>query len=118
LKIAQVREFALSLPEVTEEPHFEYSSFRVRRKIFVTVPPAEDRIHVFIGGEELETALEAGPETVEELVWGKKIVGVRVHLARAGAAFVRGLVRQAWLAKAPKSLAARLDDPTARGAKR
>ena len=31
-----VRERALSFPEVTEEPHFEKTSFRVRKKIFAT----------------------------------------------------------------------------------
>ena len=30
------RETALSFPEVTEEPHFDKTSFRVRKKIFVT----------------------------------------------------------------------------------
>jgi hypothetical protein len=111
VKIAQVRKFALSLPGVSEEPHFDLSSFRVCGKIFVTVPPGDDRIHVFVSGEELEAALDADPEVVEELPWGKKIVGVKVHLARAGVRFVEGLVRQAWLAKAPKSLAARIDEP-------
>jgi hypothetical protein len=108
MKLPAVREFALSLPEVTEEPHHAFSSFRVRGKIFVTVPPEETHIHVFVADEALERALEAGPEAVEELHWGKKIVGVRVRLAGAGVRLVKGLVREAWLAKAPKSLAARL----------
>lgn len=30
------RKLALSLPEVTEEPHFEKISFRIRKKIFAT----------------------------------------------------------------------------------
>lgn len=30
------RELALSLPETTEEPHFEKTSFRVKKKIFAT----------------------------------------------------------------------------------
>lgn len=30
------REIALSFPEVTEEPHFEKTSFRVKKKIFAT----------------------------------------------------------------------------------
>jgi YjbR len=46
MNVAQVRRYALSLPDTTEEPHFEYSSFRVRGKIFVTVPPDEEHIHV------------------------------------------------------------------------
>jgi len=31
-----LREIALSLPEVTEEPHYEKTSFRVKNKIFAT----------------------------------------------------------------------------------
>jgi predicted DNA-binding protein (MmcQ/YjbR family) len=30
------RELALSLPDTTEEPHFEKTSFRVRKKIYAT----------------------------------------------------------------------------------
>jgi hypothetical protein len=43
--LAQARQFALSLPGVTEEPHFDMTSFRVRGKIFVTVPPDGTRLH-------------------------------------------------------------------------
>src|SRR5690606_16513102 len=31
-----LRHLALSLPETTEEPHFEKTSFRVKKKIFAT----------------------------------------------------------------------------------
>lgn len=31
-----LREIALSFPEATEEPHFEKTSFRVKKKIFAT----------------------------------------------------------------------------------
>jgi len=34
VKLIDARRLAMSLPEVTEEPHFEYTSFRVRGKIF------------------------------------------------------------------------------------
>jgi hypothetical protein len=33
MRIDTVRRFALSLPETTEEPHFDKSSFRVRGKM-------------------------------------------------------------------------------------
>jgi hypothetical protein len=33
MKVAQVRRYALSLPDATEEPHFEYFSFRVGRPL-------------------------------------------------------------------------------------
>ena len=34
-----IRVLALSLPEAQEHPHFDRSSFRVRGKIFITLPP-------------------------------------------------------------------------------
>lgn len=36
VSIDTFRELALSFPEVTEEPHFEKTSFRVKKKIFAT----------------------------------------------------------------------------------
>ena len=34
--IDKLREIALTFPETTEEPHFEKTSFRVKKKIFAT----------------------------------------------------------------------------------
>lgn len=36
VSIDTLRKLALSFPEVTEEPHFEKTSFRVKKKIFAT----------------------------------------------------------------------------------
>ena len=104
MKLAEVRRFALALPEATEEPHHELSSFRVRGKIFVTVPPDEDHIHVFASEPERELALAMYPAWVESLLWGGKVVGVRVRLAGASPSVVQGLVRSAWRFKAPAAL--------------
>lgn len=38
-----VRRFSLSLPETTEEPHFEKTSFRVKKKIFATYDEKHNR---------------------------------------------------------------------------
>lgn len=43
VSIDAFRKLALSLPEATEEPHFEKTSFRVRKKIFATLSIAEKR---------------------------------------------------------------------------
>ncbi|MDR7466128.1 MAG: MmcQ/YjbR family DNA-binding protein [Armatimonadota bacterium] len=51
MKIDRVRRFALSLPEATEEPHSDKSSFRVKGKIFATVPPDGRHLHVFVDEE-------------------------------------------------------------------
>lgn len=37
------RKIALSFPEVTEDPHFEKTSFRVKKKIFATYDDANKR---------------------------------------------------------------------------
>ena len=74
MKIAQVRRFALSLPEVREEPHFQYSSFRIRGKIFATVPPDGKYLHVFVSEDEREIAVALDPEFLEDLHRGGKVV--------------------------------------------
>lgn len=101
MKIGTVRTYALSLAGVTEQPHHEYSSFRVRGKIFVTVPPKEDVIHVFVDEEDRERALAMYPQWAEKLMWGGKARGLRITLAAAPAAAVKALVRQACDARAP-----------------
>jgi hypothetical protein len=40
------RKIALLLPEVTEAPHFEKTSFRVNKKIFATAVPGGDKAMV------------------------------------------------------------------------
>jgi len=108
LRLSAVRRFALALPETTEEPHFDYASFRVRGKIFVTVPPTGGHIHVFVDELERERALALAPEWIEKLWWGKKVVGLRVRLAPARPAVVEALMRNAWMRKAPAALKKKL----------
>jgi hypothetical protein len=106
MNFKSVRSHALSLPEVTEEPHFDYTSFRIRGKIFMTAPPAETHVHIFVAEQDRELALAMYPEFVEKLMWGKRVAGVRVVLSKAKAAAVNGLIRKAWENKAPKRLLA------------
>ena len=106
LKLA--RQFALSLPETTEEPHFEYSSFRVRGKIFATIPPDGAALHIFVDADQRAPLVAAHPDTFAPLHWGSKVVGIKVDLAKANADTVKRLLTQSWLRKAPKRLAATL----------
>ncbi|MED5622109.1 MmcQ/YjbR family DNA-binding protein [Ideonella sp. BN130291] len=102
--LARLRRFALALPEVTEEPHFDYASWRVRGKIFVTVPPDGQHMHVFAAEPHREPALAMHPHFLEKLTWGSKVVGLRVDLRQADPSVVEPLVLHAWEAKAPKRL--------------
>lgn len=106
MKLEDIQIYALSLPAVTEEPHFDYSSFRVHGKIFMTIPPDELNVHIFVSELDRERAVIMYPEFVENLIWGKKISGLRVNLAKSESTIVKELIRQAWVFKAPKRLVA------------
>ena len=106
MKFEQIRTQAMSLPEVTEEPHFDYSSFRVRGKIFITSPPDQKHVHLFVGEQDRELALTLHSDFAEKLMWGTRVVGLRVALAKAKPAVVHQLIRKAWKNKAPKRLVA------------
>lgn len=107
MKLAAVRKFAMSLPEVTEEPHFHLTSFRVRGKIFVTAPPEESHVNVFVEDVLREAALAAHADFIEKLLWGKAVVGLRIALATAEPDVVENLVRAAWEGKKGKSALAK-----------
>ena len=101
---AAARLLALALPEAIEAPHFQYASFRVGGKIFATLPPEGQHLHVFVADDERDQALALAAECVEKLLWGGKVVGLRVALAQAPPALVKRLLAQAWARKAPKRL--------------
>lgn len=102
----QIRSYALSMPEATEEPHFDSASFRIRGKIFITIPQDEMHAHLFVNELDREQALAMYPEFIEKLVWGQKVIGVRITLSKAKSVVVKDLIHQAWKHKAPKRLVA------------
>lgn len=102
VKLSAIRLHALSREAVTEEPHHTYSSFRVRGKIFVTIPQEETHLHVFVGEEDREQALAMYPDAVEKLFWGSKVLGLRVDLAKATPSVVKALVDKAYETRARK----------------
>lgn len=109
------REFALSLPGATEEPHFDMSSFRVKGKIFATVPPGEEFLHVFVDEAEAETYVAEDPAAFAPLLWGQRARGLRANLAAADDARLEELIEESWRRKAPKRLLAERDIGRDRG---
>ncbi len=109
LDLSAVRAFALSLPEAVEAPHHDMTSFRVRGKIFLTVPPEQTHLHIFVPEPARSQALAIHPEALEKLYWGGKVMGVRADVAQAEMAAVESLIRAAWTGKAPRYL---LDNDT------
>ena len=107
--LESVRAFALSLPATTEEPHFDMASFRVRGKIFATVPPDDEYLHVFVGEGEVHAAVAEDPAAFEPLRWGQRLRGLRIHIAAAPAHRIAELLEESWRLKAPARLAAEWD---------
>lgn len=105
MNISDARRFALSLPDVTEEPHFDKSSFRVRGRIFATVPPGGGSLHVFVDEVQRELMVSLAAKAYKKLWWGKKVVGLQVMVRLARSQDVKELLYLAWQRKAPKSLA-------------
>ncbi len=99
----------LAFPEAMEAPHFEMRSFRVRGKIFATVPPDGEHLHVFVEPELTHAAVGSDPIAFAELWWGKQLAGVRVTLAEASDDSVAQLLEAAWRRRAPKQLVLRFD---------
>jgi YjbR len=114
MKINTVRTYAMSLEAVTEEPHHNYSSFRVRGKIFVTIPPDEEFIHVFVGEEDRQSALALYPDLIEKLLWGSKVLGLRVALASAKPEVVKMLVGKAYETRVQKDAGLKLSKSKSR----
>jgi hypothetical protein len=104
MTLADVRAAALALPETTEAPHFDYTSFRVCGKIFATAPPDGPHLHVFIDELSTRAILAEQAPGCEELWWGKKLCGLRLALADVDEHLVLELLEEAWRRKAPKKL--------------
>jgi hypothetical protein len=105
--LSAARAFALGLPEATEQDHHGMSSFRVRGKIFATVPD-EAHLRVMLDETAIRAAAAEQPRVCQELYWGKRLSCVVVDLRRASTRLVEDLLAEAWDRKAPRALARRL----------
>ena len=99
----QARDIALSFPEATEQDHHGMVSFRVRGKIFCTVPDA-NHLHVMAPGESILEAVASRPDGCSEVWWGGRLSCVKLDLGVADEPLVRDLLEMAWRHKAPKAL--------------
>src|SRR5882672_3047002 len=68
-----VRKLALSFPEVIELPHFEKTSFRVKKKIFATMSEKENLVMVKLSLKEQSVFCAYNKEIIYPVPggWGK-----------------------------------------------
>ncbi len=101
--VTAARHLALALPESVEQDHHGRPSFRVRGRIFATLP-RPDRINVMLDAPGILTAVQSHPAVCEEVWWGKRLAAVRVDLRRSDAELLADLLADAWERKAPARL--------------
>jgi hypothetical protein len=104
IPIRDVRALALSLPEACEQDHHGIPSFRVRDKIFATVPDSE-HVRVMVDEGEIRAAVAENPEACEEFWWGSKLACVVVDLRVVQRELLAELLAEGWRRKAPRRLA-------------
>jgi hypothetical protein len=117
IMLADIRSYAMALPDVVEKPHFRLPGFRVADKLLAHVEKGDVHAIVCVGQEEAKTAAANEPDVFEE-VWrnGRIFVGLRVDLAKVTQQRIRELIEHAWRNRAPKRLVAEYDSRTADGA--
>jgi hypothetical protein len=96
--LAVARKAALALSDTTEQDHHGMASFRVKGKIFATVPDP-DHLRVMLSEEGIRAAVAEHPGFCEEGYWGARLATVVVTLSAAPAALVKELLSDAWFEK-------------------
>ena len=103
MTLAEARRLALALPETTEEDHHGIPSFRVRNRVFATVPDGQ-HVRVMLDADATRAAVSDDPRAFTELWWAKKLSGVTVALASADHRRMIELLEDGWRRVAPKRL--------------
>ena len=70
----ELRDLALSLPDTTEEPHFDKTSFRIRGGIFATYERKSDKACVKLSLDDQSVFSSAGEPAIYPVAnsWGAK----------------------------------------------
>jgi hypothetical protein len=89
------RAIALRLPETVEAPHHGNPSFRVRGRIFATVPDPT-HLNVMLGEAGIRAMAATRPGDCAERWWGKRLAALTIDLALSDKEFVREMLEEAW----------------------
>ena len=109
MKDDDVRRLALRLPEAEEKSHFGKADFRVRNKIFATLPDRR-RAVVKLTTEQQQTMAEAEPSIFAAVPggWGRQ-GWTSVQLRTCDEVTLRSALTTAWRNVAPAGLRKSLD---------
>lgn len=106
IKIATARQLAMSFDEVTEEPHFEKTSFRVAKKIFATMNEPEQRMTVRLSHIDQDVFCSFNKNVIYPVpnAWGKQ-GWTHVNLRTIRKEMLKDILTVSYCTVAPKRLA-------------
>jgi hypothetical protein len=109
ISASEARALALSLPGAEESSHFDTPDFRVRGKIFATLP-GPDRMVVRIEAADQAVLVAAEPVTFAPCpgAWGLKGWTI-VQLGSVDSDVLRDLLVDSWRRLVPKKMVAAFD---------
>ncbi|MDX2249491.1 MAG: MmcQ/YjbR family DNA-binding protein [Bacteroidia bacterium] len=104
-----LRELALSFPEATEEPHFENTSFRVKKKIFATFDPVKNLACLKLSEINQDVFSAMAPSVIYPVPnkWGKQ-GWTLVDVDKVEEAIFQDALTTAYCEVAPKRLSERV----------
>jgi len=106
VSIDTFRKLALSFPEVTEEPHFEKTSFRVKKKIFATYDDIKKRACIKLSEIDQDVFSSADKTIIFPVdnKWGKQGWTI-IEMNKVRKDFFTDALTTAYCEVAPKKLA-------------
>ena len=107
----ELRELALSLPEVEERETWGEATFRVRDRIFVMLSPDEHSAALRTSKLEQEALVGSQPETFAVSAYTGRFGWVQIRLRGIGPELAQRVITNAWKRTAPKRLVAQLSLP-------
>jgi predicted DNA-binding protein (MmcQ/YjbR family) len=104
--IERIRKIALSFPETTEQPHFDKTSFRVKKKIFATCTDSGEDLCVKLSeiDQNVFGTIETQAIYPVPNKWGKQ-GWTMVIPAKLSIAIVKDILTTAYCTVAPAKLA-------------
>lgn len=91
------------LAETAELDHHGMYSWRVRGRIFATVPDG-DHLRVMVDQDDIRAVVAQYPTACEEMWWGSRLACVVVDLRSAPRHLVKELLLDAWRRKEPRRI--------------
>ena len=106
ISIDYARELAMKYPDVSELPHFEKTSFRVKSKIFLTINPPFNRACVKLSPIDQDVFCSFNREVIYPVPnkWGKN-GWTLINLKKVRKAMFKDILNSSFVNVAPKSIA-------------